>query len=79
LFYSAICDAGRFFSESSCKPCERGTYKENVGDARFEDCTICPDGKTTENSGAVSESLCTLRMFQLFHCNYLYRNKFMKM
>ena len=61
--FSAICDAGKYFSSSTCIPCERGTYKENVGDARFGNCTDCSNDKTTESVGADKESLCSLRKF----------------
>lgn len=47
-------------TEEVCLICERGFYKDNVGDSKFQSCAPCPTG-TTEMKGATSKDNCSLR------------------
>ncbi|XP_053383713.1 signal peptide, CUB and EGF-like domain-containing protein 1 [Mercenaria mercenaria] len=60
-FHRTICDAGKYLLGTSCMPCARGTYKENVGDARFGNCSDCPGANTTESTGADRSALCNIQ------------------
>lgn len=44
----------------TCTACQRGKYKTNVGDAKFEVCQTCTSGKTTEGIASVSQDFCNI-------------------
>ena len=45
-----------FFNNTKCVPCSVGFYKES---ASFKECTACPPGKTTNNTGATKKTDCS--------------------
>lgn len=47
-------------TEEVCLICERGLYKDNVGDSKFQPCAKCPTD-TTDMKGATSRDNCSLR------------------
>ena len=58
-----MCAAGYYGNPTGgnaalCTPCEIGQYNAMVGQTEMGACVSCTDGKTTENNGATSETLC---------------------
>ncbi|XP_013405828.1 uncharacterized protein LOC106170487 [Lingula anatina] len=44
-----------------CRPCRRGSYKNNTGEmAMFQPCEACPVGMTTINQGSTSSGDCNI-------------------
>ena len=61
ISFSVYCAAGYDVNpdaEEACLPCERGYYKDNMGDGKFEACKTCPNSKTTDSIAADKPDLC---------------------
>ncbi|GFO02092.1 neurogenic locus notch homolog protein 1, partial [Plakobranchus ocellatus] len=60
-----VCPPGREEhppGSQQCQPCPRGSYRSGKLDMRFENCTICTGGMTTQGPGANSSSDCMIRI-----------------
>lgn len=61
IFFTAICPAGKEYVSDykTCRECHFASYKSEVGNNKA--CTTCPSGYTTEFTGSISVSNCSLR------------------
>ena len=59
--FEVFCPAGHDHGQDSCMPCAKGFYKVDGG---FHQCTVCPEGSTTANTGSTSLSHCRDRKCQ---------------
>ena len=45
-------------ADEACRPCERGSYKDNNGTTKFDSCIMCENSKTTDAKAADKADLC---------------------
>ena len=57
------CEYGYYEIDGNCEECPLGHYKPTIGP---ENCTRCPDGQSTDQTGSTSLSNCC--MLHFFNC-----------
>ena len=62
--FSVFCPAGEELLNAGCSDCERGYYKMDSVDARFEPCTQCSGDMITDGTGKTSPDDCIIRKYK---------------
>ena len=61
LLFVAICPAGEArSSDTTCKPCEMGWYREEGTDSAT--CVQCDSGERTDSTGATHSYMCKCKL-----------------